>query len=192
MALPAGARIGTSSVRRQAQLKARRPDLEYVEFRGNVDTRLRKLDEGEVEAIVLAAAGLERLGRTEWIRERFAEDILCPAPGQGALAIECRADDTAMRAILSTLNDTDTCVAVTAERKALAALGGGCQVPIGVYCQRQESLWHISACVARPDGCTILRAREQGSDARELGTIVAGKLLTLGARDLLNAQGVQI
>ena len=189
--LPSGARIGTSSVRRQAQLKAHRPDLEYVEFRGNVDTRLRKLNEGQVEAIVLAAAGLDRLGRTEWIRERFAEGLLCPAPGQGALAIECRADDSPIREILANLNDVDTCLAVTAERTALAALGGGCQVPIGVFCRRSAHSWHISACVARPDGGLILRAQEQGSDARELGHIIAEKLLSLGARDLLAEQGVR-
>jgi hydroxymethylbilane synthase len=190
-ALPAGARIGTSSVRRQAQLKAHRPDLEYVEFRGNVDTRLRKLDEGQVEAIVVAAAGLDRLGRTEWIRERFAEDLLCPAPGQGALAIECRADDSATREILAGLNHADTCSAVTAERTALAALGGGCQVPIGVFCRRDADKWHISACVARPDGGLILRAQEEGRAAHDLGHLIAEKLLALGARELLAEQGVR-
>lgn len=189
--LPSGARVGTSSVRRQAQLKAHRPDLEYVEFRGNVDTRLRKLDEGQVEAIVVAAAGLDRLGRTEWIRERFAEDLVCPAPGQGALAIECRADDAATREILGKLNHADTCSAVTTERTALAALGGGCQVPIGVFCRRQAETWHVSACVARPDGGLILRAQEEGSDAHELGHRIAEKLLALGARELLAEQGVR-
>ncbi len=180
------------SVRRQAQLKAHRPDLAYVEFRGNVDTRLRKLEQGQVEAIVLAAAGLDRLGRTEWVRERFAEDLVCPAPGQGALAIECRADDQATRAVLQALNDTDTCSAVTAERSTLAALGGGCQVPIGVYCRREQSEWHISACVARPDGGLILRAREQGNDPAALGPLIAEKLLALGARELLSSEGVRI
>jgi hydroxymethylbilane synthase len=190
--LPAGARIGTSSVRRQAQLKAHRPDLEYVEFRGNVDTRLRKLAEGQVEAIVLAAAGLDRLGRAEWVRDRFPEELLCPAPGQGALAIECRADDAVTREILSSLNHADTCSAVTAERTALAALGGGCQVPIGVYCQRSEYTWHIAACVARPDGGIILRAQDEGADVSVLGHSIAEKLLSLGARDLLSGQGVQV
>jgi hydroxymethylbilane synthase len=190
--LPAGARIGTSSVRRQAQLKAHRPDLEYVEFRGNVDTRLRKLAEGQVEAIVLAAAGLDRLGRAEWVRDRFPEELLCPAPGQGALAIECRADDEVTREILSSLNHADTCSAVTAERTALAALGGGCQVPIGVYCQRSECTWHIAACVARPDGGIILRAQDEGADVSVLGHSIAEKLLSLGARDLLSGQGVQV
>jgi hydroxymethylbilane synthase len=190
--LLAGSRVGTSSVRRQAQLKAQRPDLDYVEFRGNVDTRLRKLDEGQVEAIVVAAAGLDRLGRTEWIRERFAEDIVCPAPGQGALAIECRADDSKTCEILAQLNHPDTCAAVTAERTALAALGGGCQVPIGVFCHRVEKHWHISGCVARPDGGLILRAQEEGSDPRMLGEKIAEKLLSLGARELLLGQGIQV
>ncbi len=193
-ALPSGSRVGTSSVRRQAQLKARRPDLHYVEFRGNVDTRLRKLNEGQVEAIVLAAAGLDRLGRTEWMRDRFAEDVLCPAPGQGALAIECRTDDMVVRNILSALNDPETSTAVSAERTALAALGGGCQVPIGVFCRRthDNAGWHISGCVARPDGGLILRAEEQGSDGSVLGRKIAEKLLALGARELLLGEGVQV
>lgn len=193
-ALPPGSRVGTSSVRRQAQLKARRPDLHYVEFRGNVDTRLRKLNEGQVEAIVLAAAGLDRLGRTEWMRDRFAEDVLCPAPGQGALAIECRTDDMVVRNILSALNDPETSTAVSAERTALAALGGGCQVPIGVFCRRTHDStgWHISGCVARPDGGLILRAEEQGSDGSVLGRKIAEKLLALGARELLLGEGVQV
>ena len=111
--------------------------LEYVEFRGNVDTRLRKLSEGQVDAAVLAAAGLDRLGRTEWVRERFSADVLCPAPGQGALAIECRAADERTRAVLASLDHAESRFAVTAERVALAALGGGCQVPIGAYCRRE-------------------------------------------------------
>jgi hydroxymethylbilane synthase len=190
--LLAGSRVGTSSVRRQAQLKAHRPDLDYVEFRGNVDTRLRKLSEGQVEAIVVAAAGLDRLGRTEWIRERFSEDLVCPAPGQGALAIECREADARTREILDALNDADTWAAVTAERAALAALGGGCQVPIGVFCHRIQAGWHISGCVARPDGRLILRAQEEGSDVSVLGETIAEKLLSLGARELLQGQGVHI
>ena len=191
-ALLPGSRVGTSSVRRQAQLKAQRPDLEYIEFRGNVDTRLRKLSEGQAEAAVLAAAGLDRLTRTEWVRERFSEDVVCPAPGQGALAIECLASDTDTRKILSALNHADTCTAVTAERSTLAALGGGCQVPIGVFCSRQGTGWHISGCVARPDGGLILRAQEEGNDAQLLGEQIAERLLTLGARELLSGAGVQV
>ena len=134
-ALPQGARVGTSSQRRRAQLKALRPDIEAVEFRGNVDTRLRKLAEGQVEAILLAAAGLDRLGKTDWVRERLDPNHFCPAAGQGALGIEARNDDAATIAALAFLDHADTRFAVTLERAALAALGGGCQVPIGIHCR---------------------------------------------------------
>jgi hydroxymethylbilane synthase len=133
--LPQGARVGTSSQRRRAQLKALRPDIEAVEFRGNVDTRLRKLAEGQVEAILLAAAGLDRLEKTEWVRERLEPKDFCPAAGQGALGIETRKDDAATIAAVAFLDDAATRFAVTAERAALAALGGGCQVPIGIHCR---------------------------------------------------------
>ena len=134
-ALPQGARVGTSSQRRRAQLKALRPDIEAVEFRGNVDTRLRKLAEGQVDAILLAAAGLDRLEKTEWVRERLEPKDFCPAAGQGSLGIETRKDDTATMAAVAFLDDADTRFAVTVERAALAALGGGCQVPIGIHCR---------------------------------------------------------
>jgi hydroxymethylbilane synthase len=189
-ALPAGARVGTSSLRRQSQLRARWPQLEYVEFRGNVDTRLRKLSEGQVEAAVLAAAGLDRLERTEWVRERFSEDVLCPAPGQGALAIECRAADDHTRAILATLDHAESRFAVTAERVALAALGGGCQVPIGAYCRRDGNVYRISGCVSSPDGAVVLRGEERGTDAQSLGEALADSLLRQGALQLLAQQGI--
>ncbi len=147
-ALPQGARVGTSSLRRQSQLRAFRSDLEYVEFRGNVDTRLRKLGEGQVEAIVLASAGLDRLGYTDWLRERFSSLVLCPAAGQGALAIETRSGDQATAAALAFLDDADTRFAVTAERSALSALGGGCQVPIGIHCHRDAAGWMLTGVVA--------------------------------------------
>src|SRR5580658_4318304 len=133
--LPADAPVGTSSQRRRAQLKAIRPDLKLVEFRGNVDTRLRKLAEGQVDAILLAAAGLDRLEKTEWVRERLEPKDFCPAAGQGALGIETRKNDAATIAAVAFLDDPATRFAVTAERAALAALGGGCQVPIGIYCR---------------------------------------------------------
>lgn len=191
-ALPIGARIGTSSLRRQSQLRARWPHFEYLEFRGNVDTRLRKLSEGQVEAAVLAAAGLERLGRTEWVHERFAEDVVCPAPGQGALAIECRAEDAGTQAVVAALEDAETRFAVTAERVALAALGGGCQVPIGAFCRRSEEgsadgEFRLAGCVSSPDGRTVLRAEARGSDAQSLGATVADQLLKRGALQLLAA-----
>jgi hydroxymethylbilane synthase len=191
-ALPAGARVGTSSLRRQSQLRARWPGVEYVEFRGNVDTRLRKLSDGQVDAAVLAAAGLDRLDRTEWVRERFSEDVLCPAPGQGALAIECRAADDRTRAVLATLDHAESRFAVTAERVALAALGGGCQVPIGAYCRRDGSGYRISGCVSSPDGATVLRAEERGNDPQSLGAALADSLLKQGALQLLARQGATL
>jgi hydroxymethylbilane synthase len=189
-ALPAGARVGTSSLRRQSQLRARWPRLEYVDFRGNVDTRLRKLSEGQVEAAVLAAAGLDRLERTEWVRERFSADVLCPAPGQGALAIECRTADDRTRTVLATLDHAESRFAVTAERVALAALGGGCQVPIGAYCRREGNQYQISGCVSSPDGAMVLRAEEHGDDSQSLGSALADSLLKQGALQLLAQQGL--
>ena len=158
-ALPQGARVGTSSLRRQSQLRAYRPDLQYVEFRGNVDTRLRKLGERQVEAIVLASAGLDRLGYTDWLRERFDSLVLCPAAGQGALAIETRADDRTIAAALAFLDDAETHFAVTAERAALHALGGGCQVPIGIHCARDASGWRLSGVVASGTGEGLVRVQ---------------------------------
>lgn len=189
-ALPAGARIGTSSLRRQAQLRAQRHDIEYVEFRGNVDTRLRKLAEGQVEAVILASAGLERLGLSVHIRERFPALILCPAAGQGALAIETRADDPGTIAALSFLNHVQTRFCVTAERAALAALGGGCQVPIGIYCVPDAHGLTITGAVAAPDGSSILRAElehQPGTSAVALGEKLAHELLKQGADAILQA-----
>lgn len=189
-ALPSGSRIGTSSLRRQAQLRAQRRDVEYVEFRGNVDTRLRKLAEGQVEAVILAAAGLERLNRTEHIRECFPALILCPAAGQGALAVETRANDAETIQALNFLEDSATRFAVTAERATLAALGGGCQVPIGVYCQHAGRRFLIAGVVATPDGSTVLRAElehQEGRSPEALGEKLAQRLLEQGAGQLLQA-----
>jgi hydroxymethylbilane synthase len=188
--LPPGARVGTSSLRRQAQLRSERSDLEYVEFRGNVDTRLRKLAEGQVEAIILASAGLERLGRTEQIRERFSALLLCPAAGQGALAIETRAGDVPTIDALSFLDHRATRFAVTAEREALAALGGGCQVPIGIHCEPRAGGFSITGVVATPDGASLIRAElehQQGMDAESLGQKLAQRLLQEGAGPILDA-----
>lgn len=190
--LPAGARVGTSSQRRRAQLKATRPDLEPIEFRGNVDTRLRKLAEGQVSAVLLAAAGLDRLGRTDWIRERMNPENFCPAAGQGALGIETRQDDAQTRAALAVLNHEETQFAVTAERTALMALGGGCQVPIGVYCRAEASGWEIFGVVASPDSGKAIRVRHSveadACDATTLGRQVAEMLLQAGAGELLASQ----
>jgi hydroxymethylbilane synthase len=193
--LPQRARVGTSSQRRRAQLKALRVDLEPVEFRGNVDTRLRKLAEGQVEAILLAAAGLDRLGKTDWVRERLSPRDFCPAAGQGALAIEARKVDARTIAALAFLDDPDTRFAVTAERAALAALGGGCQVPIGVHCRPSFSSnsdpaeVEIFAVVADPQKGTAVRIHHQapghGIDADALGRLAARMLLNAGAGPLL-------
>jgi hydroxymethylbilane synthase len=193
--LPQGARVGTSSQRRRAQLKALRPDLEAVEFRGNVDTRLRKLGEGQVEAILLAAAGLDRLGKTEWVRERLAPKDFCPSAGQGALGIETRKDDVATMEAVSFLDDPDTRFAVTAERTALAALGGGCQVPIGIHCRAAiagdggESWDEVYAVVASPasgEAVRVYHRAPQGEcSPEELGRKAVEMLLAAGAAPLL-------
>ena len=188
--LPSGARIGTSSLRRQSQLLAQRRDVELVEFRGNVDTRLRKLSEGVVDAVILASAGLERLERTEWIRERFSSLVLCPAPGQGALAIETRADDPETLAAVAFLDDVPSRFAVTAERAALAELGGGCHVPIGVYCEPSPAGYIVTGVVAHPDGSALVRAEldhQREQSAEELGQKLAHRLMEQGAREILGA-----
>jgi hydroxymethylbilane synthase len=201
-ALPRGAKVGTSSQRRRAQLKALRPDIKAVEFRGNVDTRLRKLGEGQVDAILLAAAGLDRLEKTEWIRERLDPADFCPAAGQGALGIETRKADKKTIAALAFLDDLDTRFAVTAERAALAALGGGCQVPIGVHCRivpgskdgHLDGRWdEIFAVVAAPESGEAVRilhrAPRKGSDPVIFGQVAAQKLIDAGAGPLLEAAG---
>ena len=196
--LPADAKVGTSSQRRRAQLKQLRPDVEAVEFRGNVDTRLRKLSEGQVEAILLAAAGLDRLEKTEWVRQRLEPADFCPAAGQGSLGIETRLDDAATLAALAFLDDAATRFAVTAERAALAALGGGCQVPIGIHCRPvsggsvgpADRCWEIFGVVASPDTGKTVRAYHgvpaTHSDPVALGKAIAEMLLSSGAMALLN------
>ena len=135
--LPQGAKVGTSSLRRQCQLKAVRPDLEVFPLRGNVDTRLRKLESGEYDAIILAAAGVLRLGLETHVRSRISADVMCPAVGQGALAIEIRRGDQQTKTLLAFLNDADTHAAIDCERALLGSLGGGCQVPIGAYAEKR-------------------------------------------------------
>lgn len=188
-ALPHGARIGTSSLRRQAQLRAARLDVQCLEFRGNVDTRLRKLAEGQVDAIILASAGLERLGLTQHRRECFSPLVLCPAAGQGALGIEARAGDEQVLAALSFLNHETTRYAVTAERAALAALGGGCQVPIGIHCFVGDEGYTVVAAVAAPDGSEVIRVvlDRQFGDPVGVGRAVAQQLIEQGARKLLQS-----
>lgn len=180
------AHIGTSSLRRQAQLKAMRPDLDIHPLRGNVDTRLRKLEAGEYDAIILAAAGLHRLGKTELLRQIIPVDVMCPAAGQGALAIEIRAGDAEMRKRLSFLDDPAARAATSCERALLNRMGGGCQVPIGAFAEvRLGGRLHLTSVVADPDGSQILRDSRNGDDPEELGKAAAEDLLARGADKIL-------
>jgi hydroxymethylbilane synthase len=209
--LPTGALVGTTSPRRRAQLLALRPDLRFVELRGNIDTRLRKLADGECNALVLAAAGLDRLGLTEWLRQRFTIEEICPAPGQGALALETRdasftptsdpARDNRIRSAVATLDHPETRFSVEAERTVLDALGGGCQLPLGVHCAAVYDVadpvpnpgariaWRIQAQVVAPDGERMICHSSEvpaGITARALGLRVAEDLKSRGALELLD------
>ncbi|WP_394560260.1 hydroxymethylbilane synthase [Aquipseudomonas alcaligenes] len=185
--LPAGSVVGTSSLRRQAQLLARRPDLKIQFLRGNVNTRLAKLDAGEYDAIILAAAGLIRLGFEERIRSSISVEDSLPAGGQGAVGIECRTADAEIHALLAPLHHGETAVRVTAERALNKRLNGGCQVPIACYALLEgEQLW-LRGLVGQPDGGVLLRAESRGSDAEALGVQVAEQLLAQGAEAILKA-----
>jgi hydroxymethylbilane synthase len=185
--LPQGARVGTSSLRRQAQIKSLRPDLNIFPLRGNVDTRLRKLESGEFDAIILAAAGLNRLGRTERVRETLPVEVMCPAVGQGALGIEARAGDPVVIRELVFLDDLSARRATAAERALLGSLGGGCQVPIGAYAEEANDSLKLTAVVAHPDGSEVLREQQSGSDPEELGRRTGEALLARGADAILRA-----
>ena len=193
--LPQGAKVGTSSLRRQCQLKAVRPDLEVFPLRGNVDTRLRKLESGEYDAIILAAAGVLRLGLETHVRSRISADIMCPAVGQGALAIEIRKGDQQTKTLLAFLNDADTHAAIDCERALLGSMGGGCQVPIGAYAERRGDRLFLRAMVGRPDGSEILREQAEGTGGVKLGRETAQTLLKRGGDKILNdvyAQEVEV
>jgi hydroxymethylbilane synthase len=181
-----GARVGTSSLRRSAQLRRLRPDLEVEPVRGNVDTRLRKLDEGQYESIVLAAAGLARLGLSDRIAEALEPEVMCPAVGQGALAVETRIGENACQA----LDHADTRAAVTAERAVLSALGGGCLTPIGAHARVQGAQLRLMAIVLSADGAQSVRDQVEGlaSDARRIGRELGEKLLKEGAARLLDRE----
>lgn len=185
--LKTGARVGTSSLRRSAQLQLLRPDIVTEPIRGNVDTRLRKLGERQFDAILLAVAGLKRLGLETQIAQIFTAKEVCPAPGQGALAIQTRTGDKAHH-ICAQLNDLATSRAVQCERAVLAALGGGCQLPVGAFAEGKDIL-HLTAIVLAQDGSAFLSSQQTGPAkfARELGARVAADLLAIGARDLLKA-----
>jgi hydroxymethylbilane synthase len=183
--LPQGARVGTSSLRRQAQLLAARPDLLLLDLRGNVGTRLGKLDAGDYDAIVLACAGLERLGLSSRIRSRLAAPVWLPAPGQAAIAIEARESQYDTLSLLSALDDADTRLEITAERAMNQALGGSCTVPVGAWCVLGEHGLHLRGMVGDATDGRLLHAESSGGDAVALGQQVAEHLLEQGAAALL-------
>ena len=190
--LPAGARVGTSSLRRKAQLLSRRPDLIVSDLRGNVDTRLKKLDDGEYDAIILAEAGLQRLGKADRITEILSVETMIPAVGQGALAIEMRADDESLKDALAFLNDAPTVAAATAERTFLAAINGSCQVPVGVYGTVSGDTLTLTSIIAAPDGTEAFRTTTVGpvGESKKIGLTAARTLLDKGGRRILTALGL--
>ncbi|GII81320.1 porphobilinogen deaminase 1 [Sphaerisporangium rufum] len=185
--LPPGARVGTGSPRRVAQLRALRPDLDYVPIRGNADTRIGKIAAGELHAVVLAAAGLGRIGRTAEVAQLFEIEEMLPAPGQGALAVECRAGDARMIELLAVLDDRRTRSAVTAERVVLAALEAGCSAPVGAYAVDDGHILNLTATVVALDGTRSVRTSTAGdpSAAMELGRDLAATMIAEGAGTLM-------
>jgi len=190
--LPQGAVVGTASLRRQAQLRQLRPDLQIKELRGNVGTRLRKLDEGQYDAILLAAAGLIRLGLEARIREKFDMSRFVPACAQGVVGIECRADDAATRALIAPLHDATSAIRLAAERGLNARLGGACTVPVAGHAVIGEGRIRLTGMVAAPDASACVRDEIEGAtaDAAALGVQLAERLLDNGARDILAKLGI--
>jgi len=188
-ALPAGARVGTSSLRRQCQLQALRPDLRVLDLRGNVNTRVRKLQQRDYEAIVLACAGLERLGMDDLITEVLAPPRWLPAGTQGTIGIQHRSGDAAVHALIAPLADPDTTVRTRAERRVAALLEGSCQVPLAVFAELDDGRLRVSGMVGTPDGARVLRAERTGpaADPDGLATSVAEDLLAQGAGDIIAA-----
>lgn len=187
--LPESARLGTSSLRRQLQLQARRPDLDIVSLRGNVGTRLKRLDDGEYDAIILAGAGLIRLGLMERITETLGVEVCLPAIGQGAIGIECREEDPEVNALIAALDHPDTHTCVLAERALNTRLEGGCQVPIAAHAVLDDGTLHLAALVGRPDGSEIIRGQSSGParEAEALGLALAEDLLARGADAVLKS-----
>lgn len=190
LSLPAKAKVGTSSLRRQAQLASHRPDLQYEYLRGNVDTRIQKLDNHEFDAIILAVAGVKRLNLADRITHIFESEWMVPCIGQGALGIECRSQDSELKAILASFNHIPTAVCIAAERSMNKSLGGSCQLPVGglATLSASEEL-QLTGLVGLPDGSRILKAMAKASsdDPEQLGKRVAEQLLTEGARDIIHA-----
>ncbi len=189
--LPIGATVGTCSLRRQCQLKAKRPDIKILDLRGNVGTRLSKLDEGQYDAIILASAGLKRLGLSQRIAHEIEPDWMLPAGGQGAVGIECRTDDQKTLDYLAPLNHPTTASRVIAERAVNNKLQGGCQVPIGVFATIDQQSIHIKGLVGEVDGSRMIQDEISGdvTDAEPLGIELAEKLLAAGAGEILQAIG---
>jgi len=189
--LPQGARVGTSSLRRQAQLRHHRSDLDVVDLRGNVDTRIRKLDSGEFDAIVLALAGVTRLGTRDKVAQIFDEDLMLPAVGQGALGIETRADDAQTSGFVAALDDSETRACITAERALLRELQGGCQVPLGAWGRIRKGELHLEAAVFSAAGSESVRFDEAGSpaEAEAIGIRLAQTLIEAGADKILRLAG---
>lgn len=186
--LPEGARVGTCSPRRTAQLLASRPDLQILPLRGNIDTRVHKLVNGEYDAIVLAQAGLTRLGLQGYIREVLSLDVMLPAPGQGALAVQCRADDIQTLALLAAIHDPLIAAAVEAERTFLSALSGGCSLPIAAFAENQNGIVILTGAVLSSDGKQAIRLSAADTEPYRLGGRLADLVLERGAADLLQVQ----
>lgn len=186
--LPQGARVATGSLRRVAQLLRRRPDIEACEIRGNVDSRVKRVLDGEFDAGILAAAGVERLGLRGAVSNNIPTDVLIPAAGQGAIAIEARQNDAEIAALLEKITDRDTLLAVTAERFVLGALEGGCQVPMGIHAEIDGDVMDLCAFVASLDGAKYVEARAKGdaNDPKGLGQVVVDDLVGKGARQILD------
>ena len=183
--LPVGASVGTSSLRRAAQILSLRPDLHTKSLRGNVDTRVRKALDGQYDAIILAGAGLTRLGLDHHVTEWLSLDAMLPAPGQGALAVQCRADDQTTLNLLAALEDEATRKAVVAERAFLSGLGGGCSVPVAAYAQVDESTISLSGLVLSEDGKKAIQVKRTGEDAQLLGIELACRAIAQGANEML-------
>jgi len=188
-----GARVGTSSLRRQAQLRHLRPDLDLRELRGNIDTRMRKVESGEYDAVMLSKAGLDRLGLSQRISETLAPEVCMPAVGQGAIAVECRLRDTEAGELLAPLDDAETRTAIITERALLAALQGGCQVPLGAWARIERSEIVLDACVCSVDGSQYVRQRATAApdQAAQLGEHMARLLIEAGAQSILEEVGRQ-
>jgi hydroxymethylbilane synthase len=189
--LPAGAVVGTSSNRRRSLLWACRPDLTIENVRGNVDTRIRKTIEGQYDAIILAAAGVIRLGLQEHITQYLPVNIMLPAPGQGALAVQCRKDDEQTQLILNAIDHRCTRLAVEAERAFLVALGGGCSLPVGALAEMKGETIFLQGVIASPDGSRVIELSESGRDPVQLGQELARKALEQGARAYISQRSIQ-